>query len=630
MSPADEGATGARKLGDGLFLLQGVVNTGVLVSGERALLIDCCETVVPARLRRLGVGTVDTILCTQHRGPNVAGVFPYVERGARLIVPRRERRLFESVDTYWSDPTNRWHIYHHQPGPQVLGRPVAVADTVDQGDVIEWGRHAIRVLDTPGATGGSVSYMVRTAESSVCFSGDVIYGPGQVWDLYSLQKGQGEISDYHGFLGNLRLLQRSLCRLAQSDVDLLVPAHGSPLAQPRQAIELLLERLDAIWRNYSSISSLHHYFPGFLEQGLGGSGVGLVQARTVPLPDHVRRVAATSFAILSDDGAVLLVDCGNAAVVQTLRAWACADEISGVEGCWVTHYHDDHVDALGALRRAFECPIMCDSHYSEIVEHPERFFLPCISPYGVRVDRATVDGEQWSWREFELTAYHFPGQTYYGGGLLVQGRGSRVFFAGDSGSPTGIDDHCPGNRNFLGQGRGFRRCIALWRKLKPNAIVNQHQDLAFRFDDAELDLMDSVLAERERLFAQVLPWSDPDFGTDENWVRVYPYEQTVRLGEPFWLEAHFTNHGSEAVQATAAPVLAEGWECEAHSGCDSVVVPPRTSGSFDPGAGRVDSAIRMHVRTVRGKPGRHTIPVRVSWGDRLLGQFRHGIVNVST
>ena len=51
------------------------------------------------------------------------------------------------------------------------------------------------------------------------FSGDVLYGPGQVWDVHSLQKNNGAWSDYHGFLGATKTLIASLAKLADTSAD---------------------------------------------------------------------------------------------------------------------------------------------------------------------------------------------------------------------------------------------------------------------------------------------------------------------------------------------------------------------------------------------------------------------------
>jgi len=618
-----------KELAKNLYILEGAVNTGVLVSGTKALLFDCCDTVTPERLRGLGVGRVDTILCTQHRRPNTAGAYPFVGQGAKLVVPSSEEYLFAKVEEYWSDPKNRWHIYHHQPSTQILPKSLPVAHAVKEGDTVEWEGYSIQVLDTPGATDGSVSYIVEADGKTVCFSGDAIYGPGQLWDFCSLQKGHGKVGDYHGFIGNKFKLVPSLEKLAASGAQMLVPSHGNVIDDPQGAVRLVLSRLDALWRNYTSISCLNHYFPDLFEE-TKDDPLRMKPVQTHEPPDWVRRVAYTSFAVISDSSEALLIDCGHESVIDKLKEWKEAGTIKSVVGCWVTHYHDDHVDALPQFAQTFGAPVAADQHMAEIVEHPERFFLPCISPNGVPHVRATVEGGSRRWEEFEVTAYHFPGQTYYHGGLLVEGHGKRVFFAGDSGSPTGIDDHCCPNRVFLAAGRGFRHCFEIWRELKPDFIFNQHQGRAFSYTDEELDYMDDMLAKREKLIGEMVPWEDPNFALDEWWVRTYPYDQEVSSGTDVAISVQFTNHGTEAVHAKVEPVLPEGWIWNEKASEASVVVPARTDGSVDGYCKNPDGQVRIKFRVSEGAaPGCYVVPFRVAWGDRYLGQVRHALVRVA-
>jgi glyoxylase-like metal-dependent hydrolase (beta-lactamase superfamily II) len=618
----------AEQLAPNLQVLDGAVNTGVLVSGSKALLIDCCDTVTPDRLAALGVESVTMILCTQHRRANVAGACRFAQSGAALVVPEAERHLFEDVDAYWADWKNRWHIYHHQPGAQVLTRPLPVTKAVKEGDVIEWEGHAIRVLDTPGATDGSVSYLVTVEGATFAFTGDALYGPGQVWDLHSLQKGNESIRDYHGFMGNRAKLEPTLAKLGACGAKALVPSHGAVIRNPEEATTLTLARLDMLWHNYTAISCLNHYFPALFDD-TKHDPARMKPAEMRDPPAWVRRVDFTSYAVVSETGAALLTDCGHDSVVGTLHKWLRDETITSVEGCWVTHYHDDHVDALGRLAVAFDCPIMCDEHMAEVVEYPSRFFLPCISPNPAPVARATRDGESWQWREFKLTAFHFPGQTYYHGGLLVEGHGERVFFAGDSGAPTGIDDHCCPNRNFLGEGKGFRRCFEVWRQHKPDYIFNQHQSKAFRFTDAELDYMHEMLAKREQIIADMVPWPHPNFALDEYWCRAYPFEQDASPATTVAIDVQFTNHGSEPADAAVEPVLPEGWRWDKTRGVGEVALPPNTDGSTDPYCANPDKAARVWVNVAAdATPGRYVIPFRVTFNGRYLGQYRHAIVVV--
>ena len=622
-----------RQLAPDVWTLDGAVQTGVLISGDHALLIDCCDTVTPERLARLGVQHVDLILCTQHRRTSLAGAYAFVEQGAQVVAPLAARPLLEEAEAYWADPKNRWHLYHHQPGPQVPARALPVTRGVQEGDRVAWAGYEIEVLDTPGATDHSVSYWVRAGGRGICFCGDALYGPGQLWEIAALQKAfgcLGQFGDYHGYIGNARLLIPSLRKLAACGADLLVPAHGAPIEQPIEATALLIERLEALWHNAAAISSLNHYFPTLYED-IKDDPARMAPVETREPPPFVRRVGYTSFALVSDSGAALLIDCGDMSVIDTLQQWLREKLIRTVEGCWVTHYHDDHVDALDAFQQAFDAPLMTDQHMAEILEHPDRFYLPCISPTAAHAVRATREGESWRWHEFGLIGYHFPGQTYYHSGLLVEGHGTKVFFAGDSGSPTGIDDHCCPNRCFAGQGRGFRRCIEIWRATRPDYSFNEHQEKAFRFTPAQLDYMEHMLAEREALLGTMLPWAHPDFGCDESWLRAYPYEQAVSPGESFWVDVQFTNHGPTEAVARVEPVLPAGWRWEMERSAASITVPARTDGCVADYAAQSDGAVRVWLRAPADtQPGLYVVSLRVTWDGRYLGQYRHALVRVAS
>ena len=80
---------------------------------------------------------------------------------------------------------------------------------------------------------------------------------------------------------------------------------------------------------------------------------------------------------------------------------------------------------------------------AEVVSEPSAWPpLPCLNAEKVQVDRVTNDGESWQWHEFKLTAYFFPGQTLYHGGLLVERGDLRILFVGDSLTAGGIEDYC--------------------------------------------------------------------------------------------------------------------------------------------------------------------------------------------
>jgi glyoxylase-like metal-dependent hydrolase (beta-lactamase superfamily II) len=291
--------------------------------------------------------------------------------------------------------------------------------------------------------------------------------------------------------------------------------------------------------------------------------------------------------------------------------------IGEIEWLWITHYHDDHVDAIPRFVDTFGCPVVADQSVASIVEEPLAWRLPCISPAEVSVDQKTVHGQRWQWHEFMVTAYHLPGQTLYHGGLVIEGCGVRILFAGDSFTRAGIDDYCPGNRNFLGRGLGFDACLELVEKLAPDYILNCHVDAAFAFSPQECQYMRANLARRVQLGAQLLPWDDPNYGLDEHWVRCFPYEQDVPAGHIAHLHIVITNHSSEQHSATAQLCLPEEWSTSLPA--KQVIVPPRSESYL---------AFSFTVPS-NAWHGRRIIPVDLTYKGQSLGQFREAILVVT-
>ena len=497
---------------------------------------------------------------------------------------------------------------------QVLAEPLAVDATVDPGDTLAWGPAKISVLATPGHTDGAVSYLVEVDGKRVVFCGDALCDEGRVWDVHSLQKGT-QTTDYHGFLGARPQLVKSLARIKAAEPDCLVPSHGRIIANPRKAIDTLVERLGACYDKYVAISALRHYFPKLFAEYAGRKDhMPIGKGKS---PPACLRHFGTTWMLVSKDKAAFVMDCGGPQVVQQLKRRLKRDEIRAVEALWVTHYHDDHVNAIPVFQKTFDAPVITDKSVADIITDPLAWRLPCISPSKARVDRVTKDGESWKWHEFKMTAYHFPGQTLYHAGLFVEGRRLRMFFSGDSFTMAGIDDYCTSNRNWLGRGVGFDRCVGLFEKLKPTHIFNCHVDLAFAFTPQQCRFMRANLAEREKLYGQIVPWDHANYGLDEPWVRCHPYEQKAAAGGKAALHVVVTNHSAQARAAACRAVLPRAWGGKATHWARTNI-PAKTEGRA-----RLSVPIPPAV-----KPGRYVIPIDLRYADRSLPQFTEAIVVV--
>ncbi len=622
---AEEPDKGITKLTEHLLVYRGPVNVGIVRDGAKALLIDLGDGRVLAALAEMGISSVERVLFTHHHRDQACGAHLLAD-SVRISVPAAERDHFEKVTTYWSDPKCRWHIYNQHPHHLMLAEPTRVDAALADGDVLNWGPARIRVLATPGHTDGSVSYLVEVDGKKVVFCGDAIYDEGQIWDLYSLQKGESfdtrQLTDYHGFLGARKELIGSLGRIRDLQPATLVPSHGRVMTDPPKAIDTLVKRLDVCYDKYVAISALRHYFPALFTAYAGRSGHMPIR-KGKPAPDFLRHIG-TTWIIIAENKAAFVMDCGQDKVVKAIKDLMTKGEVRSVEGLWVTHYHDDHVDAIPEFQKAFNCPCITDRSVAEVISNPLAWRLPCISPGKARVDRPTKDGESWQWQEFKMTAYWLPGQTLYHAGLLVEGRGVRMFFAGDSFTMAGIDDYCMHNRTWLGRDTGFDRCIKLLADLKPTHIFNCHVNDAFDFTPQECQFMRDNLAEREKLYGQLVPWDHANYGMDEPWVRCYPYEQKAGPGEAVEIRVVVTNHSSQPRATSARAVLPRAWG----KGSPSLPDPNDTIKWVEKEVTpKADGEVVLHFKVPAGvRPGRYVIPVDLRYGAWDLPQFTEAIV----
>ena len=598
------------QLSDHLYIHHGHVNTGILRDGNSALLIDPSGTTLQTTLAELGITNVAQILFTHHHRDNTTGFS--IAESIRVGVPEKEASWFTEVNTFWNDPQYRWHLYNYHPHNLMLASAISVTETYTEGAQIRWGPASLKVLETPGHTDGSVTYLIDVDDKHFAFTGDLIYDEGKLWDLYSLQKGQ-QTTDYHGFLGARDELKESLEKVRQASPIALIPTHGVVMNNPDGAIDALLERLAYCYDKYVAISALRHYFPQLFAEFKGHPGHMPIREGKPP-PEFLRHFG-TTWLIISENGEAFVMDCGSPHVIKQIQQLQTDGEISSeVTQFWVTHYHDDHVNAIPEFQETFPCETITDTVVARVIADPIGFRLPCISPAVTRVDRITQDGDSWQWNEFTMTAYHFPGQTYYHGGLLVEGHGVRMFFGGDSFTMAGIDDYCSGNRNLLGEDVGYEKCLRLIQELKPTHIFNCHVDPAFDFTDAEIACMLDTLAEREKCYTALFPWDHANYGMDEHWVRCYPYEQEVAPGETAQLRVEITNHSYEPRTATAHPILPASWDMEIAPA--ETTIPPRTDGYIG-----FSIPIPQHYEAL----GRIVIPIDFTYNTCPLGQFREAI-----
>lgn len=498
----------------------------------------------------------DMVFLTHYRRDAVWHGLRWKDQGTELIAPRAEQHLLENAETFWLDMReDQFHDYAQQ-STKVVARSVAVNRTVEHGDVIPLGDRDLHVIATPGYTRGSVSYWLRDEHDRLwLFCGDLMMAGGHLVDLFSFQDELPSINlrGYHGYGVRLAQLLDSLNRVAALKPDRVIPLRGPILEHPLDDIRQLQTRIKNLFHNYLTTTALHWYFKEpFLRESKAlflrrGSVFSPPPYASLEAPPPWMTRFNTSRILRSEDGYGFLIDCGYPQVIEHGQSMIESGRLRAVEGIFVTHFHDDHTDAVQAGAEAFGCPVYVGEEWADVLERPAAYHLPAMTSNPIHGITPLRDRQQWDWRGFRLEYIHFPGQTLHHGALLVSPpHGPRLFLVGDSFTPSGLDDYCVPNRNLLGDDYGFLRCLRVLDDLGSEVgLVNQHVGEVFRFSDAQRAFMETSYRERITQLAGLFPWPDPNFGTDPDWARFDPYRLSTRPGTLESVVVRVLNHGSD-------------------------------------------------------------------------------------
>jgi len=347
-------SSGMVEITDHLSIYRGNINVGIVRQDGLCLLVDLGDGSVLGELDGLGIRP-DHLVFTHHHRDQACGV-GMIPAETSIGTPEMERWLFEDVGKYWEDQANRWHLYEFHPHHLSLVESTKVTEAYADGHQFAWGPAKITVLSTPGHTDGSVSYLLDIDGRRFCFSGDLIHdGEGRLWELYSLQKGNGT-RDYHGFMGSRWEVAHSLKKIVREAPELLVPSHGDIIAEPGDAIARLEYKLARCYDTWAATSSLRHYFPNLFGGYLDGPGVMPIKPG-LQVPEFLRHIG-TSWFVSSESGSCFAMDCGSERVIEEVGTLMGRGDMGGLEGLWITHYHDDHVDFAPRFRDEFGCEIL--------------------------------------------------------------------------------------------------------------------------------------------------------------------------------------------------------------------------------------------------------------------------------
>ncbi|HEY0696181.1 MAG TPA: MBL fold metallo-hydrolase [Micromonospora sp.] len=533
-------------------------NVYLIADGPDAIAIDFGSGSVLDHLADHGVERVTDVLMTHHHRDQGQGLARAVAAGARIWVPRSERHLFADVGTHWQTrPID--NDYDPRQDRFSLLEEVPVHGVVPEYRTTRFGGTAVTALATPGHTLGSVSYLVDVDGHRLAFTGDLLHGAGKVWSVSALQWS------YSGLEGAAASVL-SLDLLADRTPDLLLPSHGRPIDDPVRA-------LAETRRNLQALVDFRRDRPwdltAWLRQPYEQVSPHLLRNRTS---------LATSYALLSDSGAALLIDYGFDMITglaagtdrSSRRPWLASLDalkrnhgIDRVEVAVPTHYHDDHVAGFELLREVEGTQIWAAETVAPILTDPLRHDLPCLWYDPVPVDRVVPTGIPVRWREYELTMFPLPGHTLYAVAIAFSVDGDTVVATGDQQDGGWIDGQKTEVLNFHSR-NGFRiddfvDSALLYRRLSPDLLISGHW-APRRVDDAYLDMLLAKGHELADLHRRLLPLDEVDFGAEGFGARMLPYRSTLSYGKALDLAVAVRNPFRRRCRLRVDLVVPQGWQ----------------------------------------------------------------------
>jgi glyoxylase-like metal-dependent hydrolase (beta-lactamase superfamily II) len=545
-------------------LISGAVNGAVIQAGAARIVVYGDPS-----------GALDAaaaVLFTHGRRDVVWAGRGLVEKGATAIVPAGAEEQFAGPEAFWNAFAQRRYHDYAQQTTKIVTRPIKVGRTVHGGDTFDLHGVEFKVVDTPGYSRDAVTYLAEIDGVKYAFVGDLIYGDGQVLDLYSMQDtvAEAKIGGYHGWAGRMGELIESLKKVAAEAPDIMIPVRGPAILDPQRAIERLIGRLQAVYANYLSISAGRWYFRDnydiLARRVLGPEAKveWMKWAETInERPPAWMVVIDNARLIMSGDGRGFLIDCGGQAIIREILRRRDEGSLKGLDGLFITHYHDDHTHAVNDLLKEFPCPVYACEPLVQILKSPWAFRLPAMTERPITEITTMRHGQKMRWKEFDLTFYDFPGQTIYHDAMLVEkDGGEKICLVGDAFTPSGIDDYCLLNRNIFHEGTGYFRCLDILRTLPEGTLlINQHVVETFAFGVEQINYMTYVLKQRQQLMKPLFPWSNPNFGTDERWARFYPYGLETSAGRAVEMAINILNHSDRVGAFVVRPNVPAGLRC---------------------------------------------------------------------
>ena len=582
---------------ENLFSIEDTCSVYVLRGKDGYLLIDCGCYGETAEI------PVEAVLITHFHRDQCSSAPLLQNKGARIYIPFAERKYFEDADVLRAgyDIFDNYTSYRQgfTPMPGITPDDYAV----DYGH-IEWEGVLFTVIPLPGHTFGSVGYLFNLNGTKILAIGDLLSTPEKLWEYYSTQWL------YMDFTGHANLLD-SLKYIETLDIDLVLPGHGEPFRYTQGCLDSLRSKLERLYELFYG-EPYESFKPQF---------------RTVTQSViDIENMGTRSYLVHDSHGHAVMIDCGYPSThpiagnphrfTDNLTQSLSEDlGIEDIEWFLCSHYHDDHLAGYPCLKARYGTKLVASPELQDILEHPERYDMPCLLPQCITVDRVVDRGEAFIWRGIEFSIEQQPGQTIYNQEIRFKVDGKDFMVVGDSISGLSFSENrdfiysfIPRNRTPVSQYTTLPKRILMHR---PDFLLAGHGG-AVPFD-GRVQRWEGWMKEWQQIFNSILATPCPDMGMDARWVEFYPYKVKVKPDDRITFTVTVTNYLNSQALCLLSFRSLNGIEME----------PKCVSLTLEAGA-------RGSVKTEVCFPSRfttHSMPILadVTWNGRHLGEIAEAI-----
>lgn len=586
-----------------LFWLQDTCTIYGIRLDDACLLIDCGTHLAPSDLQAEGIDHVEQLFLTHFHRDQCAAALQWRAAGTQIILPFAERRFFEETDLLKAayDIYDNYTAYYPGRGPLQDIRADRYAYDYTS---LTWRELQIEVIPLPGHTFGSVGYLFMVDGQRMLACGDLMSGPGKMRDYFWSQWR------YMDFQAHVNLLE-SLATVERLGVDWILPGHGEPFAATVQAFADLRQPLAELYELFYA-KPYTPYRP--------------LLRQITPHVYEVTNSMANSY-VVQVDGAALMIDCGyTSGAPITANPHRFIDHllpyletelgIQTVEWFIPSHYHDDHLAGYPALQARYGTQVASSPELKDILEHPERYEMPCLVPQGMEVHQVVERGEAFHWRGIDFFIEQQPGQTLYHHLIFFEADHTRFLAIGDNISGLSfreqrdhIHSFIPKNRTPVTSYTDMPRQIL---ERAPDILLTGHGG-AVPCDRAKVERWQQWMAQWQQHFIQILDQPHPNLGMDPHWVEFYPYKVRVQPGDIVAFQVRITNHELVPRHCVLRFRSVAG-----------VQIEPATVAVDAPAEQVTAVALTVHFPTIFTT---HSLPVvvDVTWDGRRLGEIAEAI-----